>query len=98
MPWYKCFVHGKDFPGELISQKSAAGFYTTRFAQAGSPEEAELKVLAELKRDPRLKLPEGLSAPEKSRLFFEDIVEIRADEVPLAEEPFAWYVGDETQS
>ncbi len=98
MPWFKCFVHGKNFPGELIEETSPVGFYTIRFAEAASPEEAEMKALDELKKDTRLKLPDGLSTPQESRVYFEEIVEVSAGEIPLTSQAFVWYSGDESQT
>ena len=96
MPWYKCFVAGKNFPGELVGETSPVGFYTTRFAHAGSPEEAEVKALDELRKDARLKLPDEASASPESRVYFEKVVEVSASEVPLKEKAFVWYVMDES--
>lgn len=44
--WFRCFIEGKHFPGVLLNEKGTVGFYTTRFVQAESPEQAELEAVA----------------------------------------------------
>jgi hypothetical protein len=76
MAWYRCFVRGEDFPLQVEGGKSPLGFYTTRFAEAQSPGEAESLVLDMLKNDPSLYLPPGTPGMEKARVYFEEIVEV----------------------
>jgi hypothetical protein len=42
MAWFRCFLRGEHFPGELVGEAGPIGFYVTRFvsstftAQAGA--------------------------------------------------------------
>ena len=94
MPWFKCFIHGKNFPGELIGEKQEVGFYTTRFIEAPDSESAEMLALEKLKGERKLELPEGCTPTERTMVFFEEIVEVTADEVPEIQAGFSWYVED----
>jgi hypothetical protein len=49
--WYKCFIAGENFPGQLIDQDYLIGFYTTRFVQAAGEEDAESVGLEFLKTE-----------------------------------------------
>ncbi|MDX2028595.1 MAG: hypothetical protein SFW62_08160 [Alphaproteobacteria bacterium] len=92
MPWYKCFVHGKDFPGILLDQPKPFGFYTTRFVKADTAEEAETLVLESLKKEKVLKLPAGYKSKSKAQVFFEEIEEVPASDVPATKgSGFTWY-------
>ncbi len=50
MPYFKCFIEGQNFPGELVGASEPIGFYVTRFIEASSAKEAEQKVLENLKK------------------------------------------------
>lgn len=92
MPWFKCFIHGENFPGGLINETAEVGFYTTRFVEAGDRGEAEKVALSSLRKEPKLQLPDGVNASENIKVFFEEIVEVASDEVPDVVEGFSWYV------
>jgi hypothetical protein len=77
VPFYRCFIRGEDFPGECIGSSGLYGFYTTRWVQAVSTAKAELEALAALRKDPSFALPEGFTKPVSSRVFVEEIVQIR---------------------
>ncbi len=75
MAWYQCMIRGENFPGRILGRKGPIGFYTTRVVEAASPEEAELKALAELKKDKGLKVPK-VHRTEKAQVFFEQITQL----------------------
>jgi hypothetical protein len=76
---YRCFIRGENFPGELMGMKGLAGFYTTRWVEATSPEEAEAKALEILRADPDLKVssPKIRERGDKARVYFEKIDPVR---------------------
>jgi len=76
MPWFKCFMEGENFPGQLIGETSPIGFYTTRFIEASSPNEAEKFVLEKLKTEEELTLPTGSAKPTNAKVYFERIEEV----------------------
>jgi len=41
MPKFKVFVNGRNYWVDLDGERRRFGFYTTRFVEAASPEEAE---------------------------------------------------------
>jgi hypothetical protein len=92
MAWFKCFIRGENFPGELVQESGLIGFYVTRFVEAASAEEAESVALAVLRANPRLAAPVGYpSTSATARIFFEDITEVDADDVPSPQPGFAFY-------
>jgi hypothetical protein len=75
MAWYRCLIRGENFPGAILGQKKTIGFYTTRVVEADSTEEAEMKALADLKKDKTLRVPKMQRDPE-AKVFFEEIAEL----------------------
>ena len=75
MPLYRCFVHGKNFPGILVGSKKPCGFYTTRFVEADNPKQAELQVLELLRNDDSLQIAVE-HRTQDAQVFFEEIDEV----------------------
>lgn len=93
MTWFKCFVRGENFPGELVGEDSLVGFYTTRYVESESASELEKAALDDLRSDPRLKLSKPpLSEP---KVFFEEFEEIQKSLIPAEEEGFVWYLMED---
>jgi hypothetical protein len=90
--WFKCFIEGENFPGELIGEESMVGFCTTRYVEADSIEEAESKVMGNLRHEESLKLAEGVKPSEEAKVYFESIEEISKSEVPESDVGFTFYV------
>jgi hypothetical protein len=78
MPLFRCFIRGDNFPGKLIGKRDPVGFYTTRFVEAASPEEAESLVVEWLRDDPDLAVAPKYRA-EDAQVFFEKIDEVPDD-------------------
>lgn len=95
MPWFRCFVRGENFPGELIGEKGLVGFYLTRFVEAADAPDAEAVALNELKADPRLAPPPGYTPTGQARVFFEEIEEVSPERVPSAPPGITWHPMDE---
>lgn len=91
MTWYKCLIRGENFPGELIGQQHRVGFYVTQFVQAATPDAAEHTALSKLKSHASLQLPEGAEKPKNARVYFEEIVEVRHDDVPDVQPGLSFY-------
>lgn len=91
MSWYKCSVVGEDFPGTILGKSQLIGFYTTRFVEAVSAEEAEMLTLNLLKEDPQLRLPKGIPKPTSARVTFEEIVEIETPETPVVQTGYCFF-------
>lgn len=81
MKWYRCLVRGENFPGELIGQDHLVGFYTTQFVQDENPQDAEQQALQLLKKHGSLQLPQEKRKSSSAAVFFEEVVEVRADDV-----------------
>ena len=78
MPLYRCSICGENFPGKLLDQDELVGFYTTRYVEADTPEQAELSALELLRNDSSLELsPEHRT--QDAKVYFEDIDEVPAD-------------------
>lgn len=89
--WYRCLIRGENFPGEMIGQTHPVGFYTTRYVADATPEAAELAALSVLKHHKSLQLPDGVAKPKEARVYFEEIVEVGADEVPDEDMGLSFY-------
>ena len=89
MPIYRCFVHGKNFPGILVDSKKPCGFYAARFVEADTPEDAELKVVDLLRNDESLKVAPKHRTMD-AHVFVEDINEVA--EITGANSGFTFYV------
>lgn len=94
MKWFKCLIAGENFPGELVEDDKPIGFYTTRWVQAKSAEEAETIGLEMLRNDDSLQLPEGISPPANAKIFFEGIEEVRDTDVPPTQGGFTYFPMD----
>jgi len=90
MPLYRCFIRGDNFPGKLAGQKKAVGFYTTRFVEADSPEQAELLAVELLRNDPDLEVAPKYRTPE-ARVIFEDIDEVPAETKRVPNKGFTFF-------
>lgn len=75
MPLFRCFIRGDNFPGKLIGRKKPAGFYTTRFVEASSAEEAEILVVDVLRNDPDLDVAQKYRTQD-AKIYFESTDEV----------------------
>ncbi len=91
MKWFKCYIEGENFPGELVKDDKLIGFLITRFVQADSPEEAENIVLGRLKDEESLKLPAGVSPSAIAKVYFEQITEVSEEDVPSVQPGFTFF-------
>jgi hypothetical protein len=91
MAWFRCFIRGENFAADMDGQRDLFGFYTTRFVEAASAEEAETLALQGLKAEPKLAPPAGYKPAGIARVFFEEIAEIAAGDVPAPQPGFVWY-------
>src|SRR3546814_18930299 len=71
-------ICGENFPGTLLGQEELVGFYTTRFVEADSPEQAEIMAIELLRNDPSLDVSSE-HRTQSAKVFFEDIDEVPGD-------------------
>jgi hypothetical protein len=76
VPFYRCFVRGEHFPGQLIGADDSYGFYTTRWVQALNRKRAELRAVEAIRRDPSFALPDGAPEPADARVYVEKIEQV----------------------
>lgn len=95
MPWFRCFVRGENFAVVMDGRQELLGFYVTRFVEADNPEGAEAEAVAVLKADPRLAPPPGHTPTGRARVFFEQITEVPAADVPARPPGFTFYATDD---
>ena len=75
---YRCYIRGENFPGELIGKKGLYGFYTTRWVEAETTEEAEMTALALLKSEPTFQITSPkLREKSTAKVYFEEIDPVR---------------------
>ena len=92
MAWYRCFIRGENFLGDLVGEGELLGFYVTRFVEAASEAEAESAALQALRSEPRLARPMELNrADALARVYFEEICEVLPGSVPKPQPGFSWY-------
>jgi hypothetical protein len=60
MAWFRCFICGENFPGQLIGETQLVGFYVTRFVEATDAAGAEAAALQALRAEPQLAPAPGL--------------------------------------
>ena len=92
MMLFRCYIRGENFPGELILQKGLYGFYTTRWVEADSAEEAEILALEMLKGEQtfQVKSPK-LREQSKAKVYFEEIVPVRVTKQKRINAGAAWF-------
>lgn len=91
MPFFRCLIRGDNFPGKLIGQKKLIGFYTTRYVEADSPEQAELLAVEQLRNDPDLEVPSEYRTQD-ARVFLEEIDEISSEAERAPNKGFTFFV------
>lgn len=101
--WYRCFIRGENFPGQLarsavlaegakpVAADEPVGFFVTRFVEADSADQAEQKALLLLRSEPKLTPPEGYLPSSEARVFFEEITEVERGEVPDPQPGFVFH-------
>ena len=95
MKWFRCFIRGDNFPGQMVGESRPVGFYVTRFIKASDGAKAESLALTQLRADPMLAKPERFTPSDNIRVFFEAIEEINPVDVPDVQPGFTWFPMDE---
>ena len=96
MAWFRCFIRGENFPGELAGEPGLVGFYVTRFVEAANAEEAEGHAMAALRAEPNLVPPAEYQPSGIARVYFEEITELRQEQIPPQQPGFVWHPMDAT--
>ena len=94
MPLFRCFIRGENFPGKLVGKREPIGFYTTRFVDAQSPEQAEMLAVDLLRDDEDLEVPPEHRSQD-ARVYFEKIEELAADAERGPNRGFAFFSMDD---
>lgn len=95
MTWFRCRIRGENFPGALVGETHPIGFYTTRYVEAATSDAAEMKALSLLKQHQSLHVPEGVDRPKDAKVYFDEIVEVRADEVSDVDMGLSFFAMEE---
>ena len=95
MVWFRCFIRGDNFPGQMVGETRPVGFYVTRFVKASNITKAESIALKQLRAEPMLAKPEGFTPSDNIRVFFEEIEEVKPSDVPEVKPGYTWYPMDE---
>ena len=96
MGWFRCFIRGENFPGEMVGESGPVGFYVTRFVEADDIADVEAIALQTLRNE--LQPPSGYTPSGQTRVYFEEIEELAA--MPASDVPqgFVWYPMGEADS
>ena len=91
MAWFRCFIRGDNFPGELAGMAGSVGFYVTRFVEVADMEDAEAAAMQTLRAEPKLAPPPGYAPSGQAKVTVEEITEVAAAQVPQVPPGFAWH-------
>lgn len=92
MKLYRCLVRGENFPGQLIGKKGLVGFYTTRWVEAVSLEEAEMSALEAMRIDPAFEIVSPkLRKQSKAMVYFDKIVEVPPETPRVPDKGATWF-------
>ncbi len=81
MPIFRCFVRGENFLTKEDGVPKRIGFYTTRWVDANSPEDAEMLVVAMLREEPLLQRPDWYDGiGPKAAVYVEEIDMVESEE------------------
>jgi len=92
MAHYRVLVNGVNFWLLVEDTPKRMGFFTTRFVEAASPEEAELAAVDLLRAERKLKPLNERSDPP--RVFVEGIEEVLAADIPAVLPGFTFFPDD----
>ena len=94
MPWFRCLALGENF---VLGDGQVLGFFTTRWVEAESPEQAEYAALSLLRLDEGLKTVVNKEASPNAKVTFEEIVEVEnGDRAPG--KGFTWFPMEKEES
>jgi len=81
MPLFRCFVRGENFLTNDGGVPKRIGFYTTRWVDAASPEDAELLVVTMLREEPLLQRPDWYDGVgPRATVYVEEIDLVESEE------------------
>lgn len=92
MPHYRVLVNGRNFRISIDGKSKRVGFYTTRFVEASSFQQAENIVIEGLSADPHLINVTQNKPGDSPALFVDDIDEVDSLEPAIG---FAFYDEEE---
>lgn len=84
MTWYRVLLHGTNFKMKLSDNQKICGFYTTRYVQAETAEEAEILAVDLVRKDKYL-TKRVKNKPDDSPMIYLDEIE-SVDFCPSVEE------------
>jgi hypothetical protein len=90
MPLFQVLLRGENFPGVILGEKGAIGFYTTRFVDAASAAGAEEAALDILRADEALAVAEEFRT-EDATVFVEEILAVSGDTPRASAKGFSFF-------
>ena len=90
MKYFRCLIHGKDFPFKNSQEEPNKGFYTTRCVQAKDEIEAEQLALDNLRAEIKSLCPE-MKPNKEAKVYFEEIVEVAQESASEIKGGFTFY-------
>lgn len=85
-------VRGENFPGQLIGKKGLVGFYTTRWVEAVSLDDAEMSALEAMRIDPAFEIVSPkLQEQSKAMVYFDEILEVPPETPRVPSEGATWF-------
>ncbi|HEY8158189.1 MAG TPA: hypothetical protein VIF10_05730 [Methylobacter sp.] len=95
---YRVLLNGSNFLLDLGDGLAPHGFFTARFVEAGTSDEAELKAVASLRKHEEIKAKLRNLPDTPPVLFAEEIEEIEnSDSIENPEQGIIWYKEEADQ-
>jgi hypothetical protein len=76
MAIFRCVIRGEQFPFLVNNAWTSKGFYTTRYVEAPSADDAEMIALDMLRDDPALQRDPSTPGLDKAQVFFDEIEQV----------------------
>lgn len=78
MAWFRCFIRGENFPGDLWDEPSTLkGFYTTRWVNVAGIDGAEAAVVKLLRRDSDLLRSANNPNNKRAKFYIDEVAAAR---------------------
>jgi hypothetical protein len=91
MAWYRAMLRGENFFLRLAGEIKRMGFYTTRWIEASSSEDAENRAIELIRSDAELR-PQVLNAKnDPPMVYIEELAEVEEHDVPDIQQGFSFF-------
>ncbi|MBL8524955.1 MAG: hypothetical protein JNN20_14790 [Betaproteobacteria bacterium] len=94
MPWYRAIIRGENVFLEMEGAVQRLGFYTNRFIEAATSDQAEHDAIAEIRAETKLRNGLRNLTNDPPMLFVDEIVEVASAEIPNVKQGLAFFKSE----